>query len=293
MLATMLRRRRLGRLVATLALATASAACGALLGVDDVAYGPEPSGGDGAADGSGGSDAANGDRSPADGGSAARYRAAVLADAPLAYFRLSDAKGSACKNEVVGEYSARYIGEPVFRQAGVFADQGDNAVHFQDDGVQIVVGGDAAHLDFPHAAPFTFECWLKVDVDGGAGVGDVFNVLQLIPSFSPTLGSKLFVWNPAQIRIERWSGGALWAQAVSIGTALDAFHHFVVTTNATGPIIYVDGIVAQGAGGSALDEPPNDAPFVFGRLKGTLDEVAIYDHVLSLAQVTAHYRAAQ
>lgn len=298
-----MRARPMLRTIASLSIAAGGGACAAMLGVDDIGYG-SPEASDGASDATGEapadapiadggpSDASPPDAAP-DGGLAAKYRAAVLADQPLAYYRLADTSATGCKDEIDGAYTAVYAGNPIFSEPGIFADESDPAVRFRGAGVQVIAGADAAPLDFPHAAPFSLECWVKLDVDGGAGRNQVFNTLQPNVSNSPSLGSALFVWGPDALRFERWSDDALWAYAIAGSITLGAYHHVVVTINAAVPVIYVDGVANNGGDLSSPDEPPNSIPFVFGDLTGTLDEVALYDHVLSQGQVAAHFKAAK
>ena len=286
-------------MIAALAIAAGGGACAAVLGVDDVGYGSAEAA-DGAIEAAADAPSEDGgpsDASPSDSapgaGLAAKYRAAVLADHPLAYYRLADTSAAGCKDEIDGAYTAVYAGSPIFAEPGIFADQSDPAVRFRGAGVQVIAGADGAPLDFPHAAPFSLECWVKLDADGGAGRNQVFNTLQPNVSNGPSLGSALFVWGPDALRFERWSDDALWAYAVAGSITLGDYHHVVVTTNAAVPVIYIDAVANGGGDLSTPDEPPNSIPFVFGDLTGTLDEVAISDHVLSQGQVTAHLKAAR
>ena len=80
-----------------------------------------------------------------------------------------------------------------------------------------------------------------------------------------------------------------------------AWHHVVFTrTKATGALaLYVDGAAAGTATGASTASLSGPASLNFGRIQsggnyfaGSLDEVAIYNVVLSPATISAHFGAA-
>ncbi len=289
--------RGLGRIVAAVALAASAPACATLLGVDDVSYTTDSGQADAVTDVTDDAPAADGAIVDAGAGRAERYRAEVLRDAPLAYWRLSDTSASACKNEIAGPYTGLYVGTPTFGEPGIFPGEPEHAVRFvQGTSLQGVPGDDAALLDFPHDPPFALEAWVKISAEAGVGQGYVLTDMKPNAGNGPSLGFYLEMNNPQNaLRWERWANDALWAYADSVAVEAGRFHHVVVTTTADGvsPVLYLDAAkMSSGLAIADVDQPPNGTAFSWGPLVGTLDELAVYDHVLSAARVLAHFQAA-
>ena len=84
---------------------------------------------------------------------AAGYRAVVLADAPLAYYRLDD-QGTTAKDET-GAHDGVYMGAPTHASGAIAGDANKAAVF--DGSSDYVDVGDV--LPFLATAPFTIEAW--------------------------------------------------------------------------------------------------------------------------------------
>jgi hypothetical protein len=102
------------------------------------------------------------------------------------------------------------------------------------------------------------------------------------------------------VRVNAYDG-TVSPQVYGPGIRVDdgAWHHVVVAFDRdVGITIYVDGVGAGHAVPIAGDLS-NAGEFTLGKapgyteFKGDLDEVAIYDGLLSLGRVAAHYSAAQ
>src|SRR5262249_54431949 len=87
------------------------------------------------------------------------YRAAILADNPLAYWRFGEASGTTVHDET-GHGHDGTIGTGVTLGAGG-AILGDADTALQLAGTQGVDAGDA--FDFPNNAPYSLEGWIKPD----------------------------------------------------------------------------------------------------------------------------------
>ena len=293
------------------ALGIAAAACASLLGVDDVSYYAAPP--DGSQIGRDGPFAPDG--APTDGPSldgpaldtsrpdgavtserAAAYAAAVLADKPIAYWRLSDSDAGSCRNEVDGGYTATYQGKIEFGAQGIFDDDNERAVFLSDQAsLPVALKAGAAPLDFPGGRNFALEAWVK---RSGADASDDVLGAQLQftaePEPKPFLGITLFVYPGRSIaRFERWFGpdhlGPLEVESTAAVTP-GQFHHVVVSVTGDEMRLFVDTKQTLQGGGTAADA--NAMGFVWGPLLGALDEIAIYDHALTEERVKAHYAAA-
>jgi hypothetical protein len=217
------------------------------------------------------------------------YRDAVIADAPIGYFRLGETSGEIA-SDLGGNRPGYYRRTVTLGVPGAIRTDDDMAIAFGSDGY--VDLGD--RFDFPGTAPFSLELWITPTAldgvyrfpfwkeDGNGGQRNGYGLAMIN-------GDLLF---------ERYVGG----------NNLPAFAFAKVTTGKTAYVVctydgaklelYVDAVKA----GEARDERPLAdvvAPALLGTYTTTngqsllaqLDEVAIYDKVLSIERIQAHYAA--
>ena len=89
------------------------------------------------------------------------YAQEVLADNPVAYWRLGEASGTTAVDET-GSHDGTYSGVTL-GATGLLAGDTDTAVEFNNSTDYIEV---ADHADF-EVSTFTFECWVKHDAPDG------------------------------------------------------------------------------------------------------------------------------
>jgi hypothetical protein len=228
-----------------------------------------------------------------DAASASPYAAQVLADRPSAYWRMDATSGSIVKDRSGNnnDLALRGAGH-VLGVAGALAGEANGAIRF--DGLT----SSAAALrsnDLPFASGrFTFECWLK-----WAGKASYYQMI-----FSKSSGSGggrrgyLFLAsdneNSTRFELSADPNGAI------TGTYRPAFEvfeqHWVISVDQGVPTQFRNGkqVSRAPAAGSVpailgeftlgVDNNGTDSP-----LNGTIDEVAIYDHVLDVVTVAKHY----
>lgn len=214
------------------------------------------------------------------------YAQAVLSDSPLAYWRLGETSGTAAGDAGAGAHAGVYTGGYILGQPGVLAD-GNKSVRF--DGTGYVAFGDI--LNPPAASSLSVEAWFTT-------------------SATPAVGTQTIVcrWYPGWI-LGILNSGAVFldisqpssSNSLSAGSGFNDGkpHHVVATfdglTNTY--TIYVDKVLIatsviatpfEGVDGGAnmyigsLD--PTTQPFI-----GTVDEVAVYRYPLLPGQVANHY----
>jgi hypothetical protein len=238
----------------------------------------------------------------------AGYVDEVLADGPVAYYRLGEASGTLADNAVTtdGTNDGEYKFSPGLGQVGALYDDGDRAVALASDAVD----GQSPPLcdrvtvypfaSFPSSA-ISVEFWSKTSV----GASDQDTLFSYAATSS--LNNEVLVYWPSNLRLF-FNNNQYAATGVAVNDG--RWHHLVATwRNSDGQVeLYKDGVrVAQGIGhqvGGILD--PNgsvvlgeeqdsvDGGFQASQsLAGTLDEVAIYDRALSAGEVARHYHAAR
>lgn len=226
---------------------------------------------------------------------ATSYAQEVLADTPLAYWRLGEASGSAMVDASGSARDGTYVGGPTLGAAGAVTD-GDTAVSF--DGID-------DHANVPHGAwmnvaDLTVEAWIKTTATGtalildrdGADTGD--RVFQ----FRVDNGKLQF------IRIADANGVIATASATSVASVNDGAWHQVAATYSDNSTIrlYIDGaadsVVTDALGGLRQATTRHMLLGINGNgsqvtwFPGVIDEVAVYGTALSAERIAAHYAAA-
>jgi hypothetical protein len=224
-----------------------------------------------------------------------KYRAEVLADAPLAYYRLEEEDGATtARDETDHHHDAQYQGGITFIPGAIA--EGGHAANLDGTSGQIFVG---YLFDFPGAATFTIEAWMEPRV-----IDEVFRPVvgkETLDGSGPHDGYELSVNNGSTgLVFVRKAGGVLQTE-IDIGPApsTTAFTHVVVTYDGTTATMYLNGAIpGNGVTMSTGPASASPAPFTWGAnsagtslFAGALDELAVYDKALAPARVAAHFAA--
>jgi len=206
------------------------------------------------------------------------YSATILADTPVAYWRLGESSGTIADNaEGTAALDGTYANSPTLGVAGALVGDANTAVTF-DGTTQVVSVPDDAALDLGDT--FSLEAWIK------QGEFDRVIMSKGTDSFSLYVDAGVLT-----------AAVAPWSAFVSAPSVLindSVWHHIVVTKDGSARAIYVDGIART----QLLTDDTvlsNALPLYIGGdggatcFKGSLDEVAIYDYALTAAQVLEHY----
>lgn len=217
---------------------------------------------------------------------AANYRSTIMADSPVAYYRLGESSGTTASDET-GSYDATYTNSPTLGEAGAISGDSNTSV--------LLASNEYAEIDSNlsiTAYPFTIEAWVKTTATADSTVGAfVVN----------TSNKKMFA-----LRVDSSGHAYTFARNTSgvLATGTTAvndgnWHHIVSVFAASNDrIIYVNG-AAEGTHGASVTLPAINR-FSIGRMgdtspgsyfNGTVDEVAVYDAALSASTIAAHYTA--
>lgn len=208
----------------------------------------------------------------------------VLADSPVAYWRLGEASGSTTAADETGNgHDGTYQG-PTLEAAGAIGD-GDTAASFDGTDDYVDMGSPAA-LNI--TGDLTLEAWVKTSSDSNHDI-----VITWANSYS-TLPYHLIILDSGVVRLNR--DGDLFD---SNGTVDDGnWHHVVCVDDRANDeaLFYIDGALdrqdaytASPSSGDGFLTLSRDSSQCF---TGTLDEPAVYSKVLSATRVQAHFDAA-
>jgi len=215
------------------------------------------------------------------------YATIVMADAPLAYWRLGETGGSAAADQL-GSSPGTFGTGSTLGVTGALASDADRALRTAGgSGQRPLVVAHTSTLDLGNG-PFTIEAWARRTT-----TGTLDSLVDYGYGSSPGGPTLAFVGD----RIGLWQNGVgLIAQ--DIGTSLDtSWHHLAATWDGTTGRVYRDGVLVSGSSTSRV-LGIQTGPLLIGanqdpgeEFSGDLDEVAIYRKALTPAQLQAHVAA--
>jgi hypothetical protein len=214
------------------------------------------------------------------------YADAVLADGPVAYWRLDEPAGASTAADssgraLDGTFSGRVsLGVPGATAAGTAAaiDQSDGKARFRDSSVLRLNGA------------FSIEFWSRLERYGSGWPG----IVNKNGSWS---ADGFLIWYDASGKLHFKRNNAEWTTPAG-ALVSDRLRHFVVTYDDRDLKWYVDGsiVTSQSAslpfnrGATPLDLGQGDLGAGDGSI--VLDEVALYGTALSSDRIRSHHEAA-
>jgi hypothetical protein len=234
--------------------------------------------------------AASADKPPQAPGPGAPYRAAVLGDHPISYWRLGEQPGAVVAADELNHHPGYYEGPPTLGVAHPTGGDPDTAIDL--DGLQTQPFGqfvhvsDNGHLAFPGRDPFTLEAWVRPRGFNG--------VTRRIYSKEGPDGGYLLGIQQGGVVFSRYVDGQ-WSTLLT-GVDAHRWSHVMATYDGTVMRIYVDGwLAASEPSSSSLPVARSDLSIGAKQSRwrfyaGGLDELAIYGRALSSGRALAHSR---
>jgi glucose/arabinose dehydrogenase/PKD repeat protein len=221
------------------------------------------------------------------------YSATILADSPIAYWRLGEASGTTLVDQT-GNHGGSYIGSPTLGTPGAIVGDSNTSVTFNGAADKY---GQATGWNTIPAPPMTIEAWIKWN---GTAWPTNTSILGWFHR-SGVMASRFWVSGNGvdniNLRIGFETGNANWNWA----NENTAWHHLVGTHDGTNARLYFDGALVAGPvavpfSGGASDHPlwigtGSDTGNTDASWPGSIDEAAVYNQALSQTQIQAHYNA--
>lgn len=224
------------------------------------------------------------------------YAAAVLADAPIGYWRLGEASG-AIADSSGHQYSGTVTGGVTLARPGLYASP-DTAAGFDGATGYIWVGDDPL---LRVSSQISLEAWINAASFDHAAAGQFPRVVHK-GSIGNTgyalMAYQIGTTNTANIRIEL---EGLTQPGVTGATTLmpNTTYHVVGSWDGSAIKVYVNGTIDGTVAATGAIPMTNDLLDIGRRpdsqryWAGVLDDVAVYDHALTPTRIAAHYAAGQ
>lgn len=222
------------------------------------------------------------DTSAASGVFSSAYREAVLADSPVAYWRLGEASGTNAADEM-GTYDATYVNTPTLAASGLLTGDPNTAVTFDSAQSEYADAGSVNPIGGASAA--TVEVWVD-RIGAGSGIESVVRRDGSLQMDLARTGNFQFWINV----------GGTWYSSPTFTNDTNP-HHIVGVYDGSVVRLYVDGVergtatstsggtVTAGSGSLFLAAGNATTGFV----NATVDEIALYSTALSAARIRTHY----
>ena len=221
------------------------------------------------------------------------YSSVILADSPLAYYKLDETSGTTAADASGNGRDGTYTNAPTLGASSLLDDATGHAMSTAADSNQYVSAGFASWMN---VNTFTVEGWAKFTAY------DSLNGDPIVSRYTSADGYPMFLGR-------KYGGSATPGIQVVVGsTRYDVFgstavpdnetHHYAATYDGTTIRAYLDGVeVASQAASGAVAW--SSSPLEIARYSqtsttvpgATIDEVAFYNTVLSASRVAAHYEA--
>lgn len=219
------------------------------------------------------------------------YQAAVLADAPVAYYRLAESTGSTAFDSSGNSNNAAYRNSVALGAASLVLDGPDKAITITGDNGYVALPASVA---LSGTSDWTVEGMLATSI--GTNTQWLFQQgvsgAQIVVAIGGGVTGTVFAFVQG--------AGAHISSASLYNDGLP--HHYVLTHSAAGAIaLYLDGVFigsqtgATGPIDSTIQPPTIGQGIAVPGLNDLymVDEVAIYPTVLSPTRIAAHYAAAK
>lgn len=194
-----------------------------------------------------------------------------------------------------------YYGVPTLQAPGAVA--GDAAASFN---------GNLQYAESPYAAalnpsgPFTVEFWANITNDTAGAKSGVVSRYITVPGGPTAQRGYLFFANNGnttwQFRVYNGTAATTITDANTVDIAANTWYHVVGVYDGANIHIYVNGVPTSTTSGIVVYAPNTNSPTRIGAgttevapslfFPGALDNVAIYNSVLTASQIAAHYDAA-
>lgn len=226
-----------------------------------------------------------------------RYRAAVLADSPVAYWRLGEASGTTAADEMA-TYAGTYVGSPTLGVGGVIP---VNTAATFNGSTQYVNMGDVFDMG---TSDLTATLWFKNTTSAAT---QSFAGKQIAAVANYRYGFRYAAGGKISAFMQGDGGSDVFPTGTTSANDGNWHHYAAVFDRDANLSVYLDGVLEASASIAAWNGKNFQSTFPFrigcvvaadgtspaGAFNGSIDEVSIFMSALSAARILAHYQAAR
>jgi PKD repeat protein len=220
------------------------------------------------------------------------YATEILADSPLAYWRLGEASGATAADASGNGRVGSYLNTPTLGASGALASDTNTAVGFNGSNEYVNVPYQAAL----NPAQVTVEAWAYPT--GGQGT---YRSIVTSRDYAPGNARGFILYASSANTWQFWLGNGDWTVVYGPPIVLNQWTHLVGTYDGTTARLYVNGVLGAFSTTTYLQNAVRPLRIASGAtdktspqyyLPGRVDEVAVYGSALSAGRVQAHFAAA-
>jgi hypothetical protein len=242
------------------------------------------------------------------------YARIVVADDPVAFWRLDEPDASTTATDAVGSFDGAYGPSPASAPAPVFNYQVPSGIPHETNTALKIAGGAAVTIPYalelnPVTGPWSVEAWVKpASLDPGH-----FRT-PFSSMWNSDFGQHLFGWNIYQHVAGVWTlnayngggGGSFTSDFVHNPINTNTWYHMVIADDLVNLRYYVNSVLVVTLSRNGFGFIPNGingdpavggAPTVLGQrsdnafdpFDGSIDDVAFYNYALSPSKIQNHF----
>ena len=219
------------------------------------------------------------------------YTNIVREDNPILYLRLGETSGLVAADEV-GGHNGSISADVVLGEPSLVKGESNPAMRMKDNGYVSVPAFDGVLAGLK---AYSIEAWILVPAQQTLTTW----ILGRDDVGSSRYGTSLIL-DKAAVALERWTIDAGARRATGGNIVFGQPSHVVATYDGTAIQVWVDAVPSASAAAAAENVADtsslpisigSQSKHLNGFFRGTIDEVAIYDHVLKSDRIAAHWNA--
>lgn len=229
------------------------------------------------------------------------YSALILSDSPFAYWRLGDSIGSSVIIDEIGVagVDCTVFNNPILGSSPLISSSDNNSIDFVSPS-RLQNCGVISDFNFIHnGSDFTIEFWFNLDA-----ITTIYNMIGTAKALTELGWEILYIkigGPPGFLRFAILDGGGGGTFTIILDSPSNPViagdtYYLAVTGDGATARMYLNGIqIASGPFGLFTSGNPEEILQIgnvdsnINPMQGPLDEVAIYNTVLTPAQILAHY----
>lgn len=213
------------------------------------------------------------------------YQALIMSDSPIDYYRMGELEGTKADDFSGNNYVGAIVGGVTLGATGPHPHDANKAMTFNGSTGEIT----ATITTLPTgSAAWSLEAWANLSSISGSHI----NTIVSIGTWNVN-NESAFICVDTAGKAQIGTFGGNHSSTTSIATG--GWHHFVGAYDGANMYLYVDGVLVLGPVAQTMALTGTSCaiasrPGTIGnQLTGSIDEVAIYNYMLTANQVANHY----